>query len=304
MIERKKMNDIKKPSARIIPPADILPTKKIPKPIPQYTVIQPKQIYQQPLPPNIPIREPVKPVPPRKPAKVIPVTTWLKWFSITGIVLGIVYVVSLFAYHGTVHVELRSQQVSTSEVFTAVPKENFTGNEKTLPFYVYVSDISLSDETGLFSPQIFEQLRSALPPDAITSPEYLFIGQIDNVDEKFVSIIFFKKQDVENYIYTYLAPRDYRSGAPNIKNIQIISQVPIGQLASRNFFPVRFSMDFYTEADLALNTLPSMITDQDIHTCREILQKVKEINVDKCTVFPFWYSKIPKNPKFIRIITK
>lgn len=301
MTERKKISDIKKTSAPIKPRADILRREKIEKPILKQVNIQLQKTSSKLEPLNIQKKESPHL---SKPIKIISITTWLKWFSITGFFFGIMYIVLLFAYHGNIYVQPKPQQVSISEIFTAVPKESFTGNEKTIPYYIHISDIQLDDEATLDSPEIFERLQSVLPSDVIVLPDYLFIGQTGHVNEKFVSIIFFKKQDVENYIYTHLISPDYKSVIRNIKNIQFTPQQPVTQITLRSFFPVRFSVDFYAEGDTLLDRLPSMVSGQDIHMCREILQKVKEINVDKCTVFPFWYNKIPKNPKFIRIITK
>jgi hypothetical protein len=68
--------------------------------------------------------------------------------------------------------------------------------------------------------------------------------------------------------------------------------------------PVQIRADIFGTGDRELSDLPDLVIGKDTYTCREILQNIREINIDKCTVFPFWYKKMPQNPKFIRIITK
>lgn len=309
MIQRKKINDMKKTSVGTVvvrtdvsrdnntqisknkphAPVSVLVKKtNTPKPSTTHQLFQPPVTNTTPVTPSSPISF----------KKVI------RRILTVGIIFGIMYSISLLSYHGIIHVTQKNQSGTISDVFTAVPKERFTGGEKKIPYYTYISNISISDETQLLSPDIFGRVRSTLPPDAIVSSEFIFIARSET-NQEVIGIIFFKKQDIQNYVRSYLLVKDYDNILHSLKNLSITPVTTENyQEGVMETVPVKVMFDFTASGNKDLQTLSSLVTDKNIFSCHEILQSIPEISVDKCGVFPFWYKKMPQNPKFIRIITK
>ena len=197
--------------------------------------------------------------------------------------------ISLLSYHAKVTVTNKQQNLSVDKQITVVASDVFLGNSHTLPYYRYIIDKS--------EPVSYDQLKYILPPETISHESLIFSS--DTKQE----VVFFKKSDIVQFLEEQYIDTSYHNRIVDIHALTITRSLSTPYTSGDNFI-INLSGPFTAKSFWDTTTLAPLLTDLDKYMCKEKAAIITEINVDKCTVFPFWYSKIPKNPKFIRIITK
>lgn len=214
------------------------------------------------------------------------------------------WIASSLWYHGQVYITIKKQVGKIDENFTAVPKELFTGSEKTLPYYTYTDEPSEAQFDNIPSQALLDSLYSKLPPDAVTDASFVFTIPIKDTQKIQNGIIFFKKSDIEIYLNTFVLDKTYKNILQDVSQVQIATITPINYQLIQSNFSIHLVSDFKASGNINTKTINLKVVELDRFTCKEILQSIPEITVDKCRIIPFWYHKMPKNPLFIKIKDK
>jgi hypothetical protein len=200
----------------------------------------------------------------------------------------VLYVLSLLSYHAKVTITPQKQNLSLNTSVAAVPIGSFSGQLDMIPYYRYITSNNVL--------QSYEQMLHVIPDDAITDPEYMFLSDTER------GIIFFKKSDIIYYLEKKYIDHSYQNRVININQITI--KPTQGITPYNHDFTVQIQGPFTAESVWNKEVLTNSLLGVDKYICKEKAVYIPEINIDKCTVFPFWYKKIPKNPQFVRIIVK